>query len=301
MKKYVIGLDIGATKIAAGLLTESGKIIKKFILPTGAKKGKTTILENIIQAIKNVWHPWVKAVGIGMAGQCNFKTGVFLSGPNFPKNFKNIKIKKILEKKFGVPTSLDNDARCFTLAESVFGAGKGYSNVIGLTLGTGVGSGIIINKKIYRGKDNSSGEIGHMTIDASSPYICGCGNLGHFESLCSGKAMINFYKHLTGKTKNTFEIEKLAKKGEKEAKKVNILISKYLSIGLANIIHIFNPEIIIIGGGLAKIEEIWRPALQSVKKRLIYKSLKNTKIIIAKLGDNAGIFGAALLTEKIKT
>lgn len=298
-ERYFIGLDVGATKIAAGAVTAKGKIVKKLILPTETFKGKKIILKNILTAVGKVWLPGTKAVGIAMAGQCNFKTGVFLSGPNFPKNFENIKIKKILEKEFDIPASLDNDARCFTLAEIVFGAGKKYSNVVGLTLGTGIGSGIVIDKKIYRGKNNTSGEIGHMTIDASSPARCSCGNFGHFEAHCSARAMVNFYKRFTGKNKSPFEIEKLAKEGNKEAKKVNSLLSKYLGLGLANIIHIFNPEIIIIGGGLAKIKELWQPALQEAKKRLIYKSLQGTKIVKTKLGDDAGILGAMLLTEKL--
>jgi glucokinase len=298
-EKYFIGLDVGATKIAAGLVTRRGKIIKKEIFKTQVQKGKRIILKNIIRAAESVWSPKVSAVGIGMAGQCNFKTGIFLSGPNFPKNFKNIKIKKILENKFKVPASLDNDAHCFTLAESILGAGKNYNDIIGITIGTGIGGGILINKKIYRGKNNTAGEIGHITIDASSPFVCSCGRLGHFEALCSGRAMINFYKRLTGKTKTTFEIQKLAKGGDKEAQKVNSLLSKYLGLGLTNIIHIFNPEIIIIGGGLAKIKELWRPALRKIKRGVIYNSLKQTKILKSKLPEDAGILGAALLCLKI--
>lgn len=298
-KGYLIGLDVGATKIAAGAVTVEGKIVKKLILPTETFKGKKIILKNILTAARKVWLPDTKALGIAMAGQCNFKTGVFLSGPNFPKNFKNIKIKKILEKEFDIPVSLDNDARCFTLAESIFGAGKKHNSVVGLTLGTGIGSGIIIDKKIYRGKNNTAGEVGHMVIDASSPVRCSCSKFGHFEALCSGKAIVNFYKRFTGKNKSPFEIEKLAKEGNKEAKKLNSILSKYLGLGLANIIHILNPEIIIVGGGLTKIKEIWQPALQEAKKQVIYKSLQDTKIVKTKLGDDAGILGAALLTGKL--
>jgi len=213
--------------------------------------------------------------------------------------FKNIKIKKILKKKFKIKTSLDNDARCFTLAESIFGIGKKYCHIIGITIGTGVGSGIIIDKKIYRGKNNTAGEIGHMTIDASSPFKCSCGKFGHFEALCSGKALVNFYKHLTGKTKNVFEIEKLAKLGDKNAKKTNALVAKYLGLGLANIINIFNPEIIIVGGGIAKIKELWQPALKEPKKEVMYDSLRDTKIIKTNLNEDAGILGAAMLCQKI--
>ena len=300
MQKYIIGLDVGATKIAAGLVSANGKIVKKFIISTETKRGKKIILKNILTAASKVWLPGVLAIGVGIAGQCDFRRGIFVAGPNFPKNFKNINIKKFLEKEFRVPIFLDNDARAFTLAESIYGAGRHYKNIVGVTLGTGIGGGIVMNGQLVHGEKNTAGEIGHMTIDASSPYRCSCGRFGHFEALASGRAMRNFYKKLTGRPLNTFEIENKFYAGDRAAKKVFTLMPKYLATGLTNLIHVLNPDIIILGGGLSRVSALWLPALRIVKNEVIYKSLKNTKIVKTKLGDDAGIIGAALLTEKLR-
>lgn len=297
MPKYVIGLDVGGTKIAAGTIDGRGKIIKKIVLPTEVSRGKKIILKNILAAASKVWLPGVKAVGVAMAGQCDFRRGIFVTGPNFPKNFKNINIKKFLEIKFRVLVSLDNDARAFTLAEFKFGAGRGKKNIIGLTLGTGIGSGIVVDGKILRGKDNTAGEVGHMAVDISSDYRCSCGRFGHFEALASGTALENFYKKLTGKNLTGREILTKAKSGDKKAKQALNTLSCHLGIGLANLVHLLNPDLIVIGGGLSRAGALWPAALQQFKKAVIYNSLKNTKIVRAKLGKDAGIVGAALLTE----
>lgn len=297
MQKYIIGLDVGGTKIAAGTVTLNGKIVKKITIPTEVSRGKKIILKNILMAASKVWLPGVRAIGVGMAGQCDFKNGIFISGPNFPKNFKNIGLTQILEKNFHVPASLDNDARAFTLVESVYGAGRYYKNAVGITLGTGIGGGVVIDGKIFRGKDNLAGEIGHMTLDASSPYRCGCGKFGHFEALASGNALENFYKKLTGKNLTGQEIVAKEKSGDKKAGQAITLLSRYLAAGLANLAQLLNPDIIILGGGISNISALWPPTLRQFKKDVIYKSLKNTKIVRARLGNNAGIIGATLLTK----
>lgn len=297
MNKYIIGLDVGGTKIAAGTVNGRGKIVKKIVIPTETRRGKKIILKNILTAASKVWLPGVKAIGLAMAGQCDRRRGVFLSGPNFPKNFKNIALTKILENNFHVPASLDNDARAFTLVEAIYGAGRRYKNVIGVTVGTGIGGGVIIGGHLMRGKNNLAGELGHMTLDAESSLRCSCGRFGHFEALASGTAMVNIYKKTTGKTLNTFEIEEKYKNGDKTAKKVFAMVSSYLALGLANLAQILNPDVIVIGGGLSKIPNLWPAALREFRKRVIYKSLKNTPIVKAKLGDDTGIIGATLLTN----
>ncbi|MBI5072077.1 ROK family protein [Candidatus Falkowbacteria bacterium] len=297
MNKYIIGLDLGGTKIAAGAVDTRGKVIKKITLPTEARRGKKIILKNILAAASKVWLPGVKAVGVAMAGQCDFKNGVFVSGPNFPKNFKNIKIGKFLKENFRVPVYLDNDARTFTLAEAIFGAGRGFKNIIGITLGTGIGGGIVINGQLIRGKNNTAGELGHMTLDISSPYRCSCGRFGHFEALASGTALENFYKKLSGKFLPGPEIAKNILAKDKNAKQAVAQLGKFLGLGLANLAQLLDPDLIVIGGGLSNTPALWPAALQEFKKGVIYKSLKNTKIVRAKLKDDAGIIGAALLPD----
>lgn len=298
MSHYIIGLDVGGTKIAAGAVDGRGKVIKKITLPTQANRGKKIILKNILTAASKVWLPGVKAIGVAMAGQCDFKNGVFVSGPNFPKNFKNVKLGKFLKENFRVPVYLDNDARAFTLAESVSGAGRGFKNVIGLTLGTGIGGGIVIDGKILRGKNNTAGELGHMTLEASSLFRCSCGRFGHFEALASGTALENFYKKLSGKFLPGREIAKKILAKDKNAKQAVAQLGKFLGLGLASLTQLLNPDIIVVGGGAIITPTLWPAALREFKKRVIYKSLKNTKIVKAKLGSDAGIIGATLLTSK---
>jgi glucokinase len=300
MTKYIIGLDVGGTKIAAGAVDGRGKVVRKITLPTESHRGKKIILKNILTAASKVWLPGVRAIGLAMAGQCDSKTGIFVSGPNFPKNFRNVKLTKILEKNFHIPAYLDNDARAFTLAEAVYGAGQGYKNIVGVTVGTGIGGGIVINGQLTRGKNNTAGEVGHMTLDASSDYRCSCGKFGHFEALASGKAMANIYKKMTDKTLDTFEIEKKYKDGDKTAKKVFATVSRYLALGFGNLAQILDPDVIVVGGGLSKISALWPAALREFKKEVIYKSLQKTKIVKAQLGDDAGIIGAAALTHQTK-
>jgi glucokinase len=297
MNKYLIGLDIGGTKIAAGAVDSHGKIVKKIIIPTEAARGKKVILKNILTAASKVWLPGVKAIGLAMAGQCDARRGIFVTGPNLPKNFKNISITKILERNFHVPATLDNDARAFTLAETTFGAGRGKKNVVGLTLGTGIGGGLVINGKLIRGKNNTAGELGHMTINVSSPYRCSCGQFGHFEALASGTALQNFYKKLSGKKLTGPGIVAKATSGDKKAKQALTALSRHLAVGLANLTHLLDPDIIVIGGGLSQIPALWPASLREFKKRVTYKSLKKTEIIKTKLGNDAGIIGAALLAS----
>lgn len=297
MAQYTIGLDIGGTKIAAGTVDQRGHIVKKINIPTEVRRGKKIILKNILTATSKVWLPEVKAIGVGMAGHCNFKTGIFVSGPNFPKNFQNINIKKFLQKNFCIPVVLDNDARCFTIAENKYGAGRGYKNVIGITFGTGIGSGIILNGQIIRGKNNTAGEIGHATLDASSPIRCSCGRFGHFEALASGAALGRRYEKLTGKFIDAIEFEKKYLKKDQAVQKIFIETTKYLCLGLSNLIYFFNPDIIVIGGGLSYFSALWKNTLHKLKKELIYKSLQKTKIVKTKLGSDAGIIGAALIAK----
>ncbi len=294
-KKYYIGLDVGGTKIGAGLVS-SGKIIKQIKVPTEAERGAKRVINNVEKATEELFNKNIAGIGIGIAGQVDNKKDIFFEGPNLPDNLKNIHFKKIFEKKFGVRTEIDNDAHCFTLAESIYGAGKKYETVLGITIGTGIGGGLCINKKIYRGGSNITTEIGHMTIDPSTKFKCSCGKRGHLEALASGTAMISWYKHFTSKTKDTFFIEKEAMAGKAPAEKSINKMSRYLGLGLANLVHLLNPDIIIIGGGIARVKIMWPPLLKHTKQNIVFPKSKQTKIIKTKLGDEAPILGAALLT-----
>lgn len=297
MAKYLIGIDVGATKINVGLLNQKYQVLKNAKFLTDTKKGGRALINNIINAITCFFTPSVKAIGLGIFGQVDWQKGISVAADKLPKNWHNVPLAKIIQRNFKVPVFIDNDAKIFTLYEAALGQGKKYHYVVGMTLGTGIGGGLAINKKIYHGKDNAVTEFGHTVIDASSGVRCACGQVGHFEALVSGLAMQYWYQKFTGAKKDNYEIERLALAGHKMAKKVIQTMSYYLTIGLANIINNLNPEIIVIGGGLSRLKNLFNPAINSVNEFLIFPGQKNTKIIKSRNEDMAMVIGAALVTN----
>ncbi|MFH1390361.1 MAG: ROK family protein [Candidatus Margulisiibacteriota bacterium] len=198
-------------------------------------------------------------------------------------------MKKILEKEFSRPVFIDNDANCAALAEARFGAGVGRRHFIYITVSTGIGGGIIINGQLYRGANGSAGEFGHMIID-SQGLTCGCGNVGCFEAMASGTA-VRKRAGMDGAS-----VELAARQGDKKALAVINETAHYLAIGISNLVNIFNPELVILGGGVSKMRELLlNPVRKEFKKYALYLPAKSVKIVRAKLGTNAGILGAAAL------
>jgi len=291
MKSY-IGLDIGGTNIKAGLVI-NGKIIKKFETKTQCNKGKKQILNNIIKTLEAVFDKKAKAIGIGCPGPLDSKKGTIGNTPNIP--LKNVNIKKFIKDRFKLPVYLDNDANCFALGQALYGPGKNKNTVIGITLGTGVGGGIVINKKMFQGKGNA-GELGHITINFDGPKSR-CNNHGCIETYVSSRGILKTAKNNNIKVKETKELFNLASKGNKKAIKSFNQTGFYLGIGLANIINAFDPNIIIIGG---KIADSWPFFNKSMKDTIRKRALsKGTKIVKRTLKDS-GIIGAAALCAQSK-
>lgn len=299
--KTTIALDLGATKTTIGIVSEQGQVINLQTIPTPIHRGRAYFIKKLFELIEPLRDKNTKAIALGVAGQVDFKKQIAHLYPNFLAPFQNFPLSKILKDKFQLPVFIDNDVHCFTLAESIYGAGRKYGNIVGLTLGTGIGGGIIINKKLFRSYNNLAGEFGAMTINSQSSICCSCGRYGHWESLASGTGLINLYQKLTGHRKNAFEIEKLAKASDKNAKEAVRQVSHYLALGLANIINSLNPEIIIIGGGFANFKMLWPLMLKEVKNNLIQPKMQKTKIVKSQLGDKTILLGAALLVKIIKT
>lgn len=286
-KNLIISLDVGGTKIHAGLVTPQGKILKRAKILTQASAGKAVILKNIETAIREVWHKDVRAVGVGLAGSVDHIRGMYLRGPNFPPSFRNIPIAQELKKRFRVPVFADNDVHCFTLGEAYLGAGKGLSLVVGITLGTGIGGGIVIDGRLYRGKGNTAGEVGHMIIEDGKD----------FEHLASGTAMSCMYEERAGTRVDALMVEQFATKGDLAAKEVIQTMRRALAIGSANLLHILNPDIIVVGGGISRVKALWPKLAQEIRSLVIYPALAKTPVVKARLGDDANLIGAALLTE----
>jgi len=294
--KYVIGVDIGGTKISFVLL-KNWRLVKyrKVFTPKSKRKLIEIIEESIKKLIVGIPKSRITGIGIGVPSSLNGKRDMILSPPNI-RILKNCRLAKIIKKKLDIKTRMENDTACFTLAEAVMGAGKGYKTILGITLGTGIGGGIVFRKgkahEIYRGAFGRAGEVGHMAIKFDG-LRCSCGNLGCFEQYASEE----FIKR---KTKvSPIELERRAKKGDKQARNIYREFGRNLGIGLANLINILDPEVIIIGGGFSKAGFlILNPAKKEIRKRVfLTQSKKFAKIKISKLKDSAGAIGAALLFQ----
>jgi glucokinase len=287
----IIGVDLGGTKIAAALAYTTGKVITDLTLPTEAQKGKKQVIQNLIKAIHTLAKgnkAKISCIGVGVPGPILYEKGIVIEPPNLP-GWKKVNLKKILEKEFNVPIHLDNDANCAALAEAKFGAGKRARHFIYMTISTGIGGGIIIDRKLYRGAIGAAGEFGHMKID-SKGYTCGCGNVGCLEALASGTAI----KRRSGM--DAIAVELAARQGDKEAMKVINTTAHYLAIGIANLVNIFNPEMVILGGGVSKMRELLlHPIRKEFKKYALTLTAKNVKIVRASLGSESGMLGAVAL------
>ncbi len=313
--KYAIAIDIGGTNIPVSLVASDGKILKT-INKTTPKASKPEILIDVlnksIDEIKAYFKKEfagakISGIGLGAPGALDLKKGLIITSPNL-KSWKNVAIVKMLKDISKLPVYMDNDANLAAIAEHWLGAGKGFKNIIVLTLGTGVGGGIIINNKIYRGSHGTAGEIGHITI-IEKGELCACGNYGCLEAYASAnattkRALNKLEKTTIRSSLRNIEPEQLsaktiymhAKNGDKFSRDILNESGRYLGIGIANLANIFDPDAIIIGGGFSKAEEFLIPAAVSEAYKRSFKTIMDKLIISsAKLGNNAGIVGAAKL------
>ena len=289
MEKYIIGVDLGGTNIRVGLVF-CNKVIKKVEVKTEPDKGKTIVIKNLVKAISRVMIKNVAGSGIGSPGPLDYRKGFIIRTKNIP--LERVNLKKILEKKFNVPVLVDNDADCFALGEAVYGAGKKFDAVVGLTIGTGVGGGIVIEKKIFHGR-NDAGELGHTTIDFNG-IKCNCGNTGCLEEYVSARGVMRLAKGLKAKT--PLDVYNLALRGNKKAVNVFKKMGFYLGIAVANFINIFDPDVIIIGGGISNAWKFFSKSMKKTVKERAYVN-KNPTIVKSRLRD-AAILGAASLVRE---
>jgi len=287
-REYLIGVDLGGTKIEAGLVDLNGKVVKKIILPTEAGKGKQQVIQNIVYAVNKLRKDIIIGVGVGIPGPTDFRRGIAINPPNLP-GWKDVPLKRLLEEKLRLNVAVENDAKCFALAEYKCGYEKKVQNLVGVTVGTGIGSGIIINGKLYRGSADSAGEIGHMKI-VDDGIKCGCGNIGCLEQYASGRAIERMFFEATKKRMHADEISQLAKTNAK-ARAVIEKAAMYLGRGLANVAVTLSPEIIVVDGGIARIKNFVKLA---EKEALNHMRILPRKVpIVESKTEDAGILGAA--------
>ena len=313
--KYYVGVDLGGTNIAVGLVDENGNLIDKKSTKTLHERGYEAIVADMAKlyrellASNNINEEDVISVGIGAPGSVDYKNGVIIYANNL--DFHNVPLADELKKHINKPVFVDNDANCAAWAEYIAGSAKGSSSAVVITLGTGVGSGVIIEGKLQGGFNFCGGELGHMVIDVNGP-LCTCGRHGCFEVFSSATGLINMTREFAEKNKESKMwdyYEKsgkfsgrtaflAAKDGDETAKAVVENYIKYLAVGVANIINIFQPEIFVIGGGLSNEgSNLIEPLIDKVFKQTYTDPavVPMCDIVKAKLGNDAGIIGAALL------
>ncbi len=305
----IVGLDLGGTFIKVGLVNKKGIILKKKEVPTGAEEGKKEVLSRMKEGVKFALQgvkEEVIGIGIGTPGLVDEKGKVF-SAPNLP-DWDDLPLKDIFEKDFSMPVVVENDVNSITYGEFIYGAGKGYKNIICITLGTGLGGGVIVNGNLLRGK-YSAAELGHISIDYDGPR-CNCGGIGCVERYIGAEYIVRRAKKDLRKNKSKITkivqgdlskitpkvIYQAAKAGDELSKKVWEKTGFYIGVMLADLVNIFNPEIIIIGGGIASAKEFLFPSIEKTIKERAYRLLTiGLKIVPAKLEKDIGILSAASL------
>ena len=316
---YYIGVDVGGSNIACAVVDENCEIISRSKAKTHGKTGSidyTEVLDIIIRTVNlaceaaGIKPSDASSIGIGCPGICNSDMGIVEYTNNL--GFRNVPLKTDVEDEFKIPVYLDNDANAAAFGEYIAGAAMGTKNAVVITLGTGVGSGIIINGKIYRGTNFAAGEIGHTVIVADG-LPCSCGRKGCFEAYSSATGLVNMTKKAAEKHPESL-INKLikedgkasartaykaAKLGDEVGQKVTEEYVKYLAVGIANVINTFQPDILCIGGGVCNEGSLLLNPLKEAVYKEIYSrdSKKTTKLAICTLGNDAGIIGAAMLHQ----
>jgi glucokinase len=300
MKKVrnILGLDIGGTKTAIVYGNEIGKIFDKVSFPTltekGFKKSFTNICKNINEYIEKHKDVKFSCVSVSIGGPLDIERGIIYSPPNLP-GWDKIPLKKLFEKRFKIPTYIEHDGNAGALAEYYFGAGKGYKNLIFMTMGTGLGAGIILNGHIYRGSNDTAGEIGHIRLSEDGPTAYG--KKGSFESFCSGSGICKLAKMLFPEkySRNTTAKDVINDLGNnsKEAGQIISITAKYLGRGLAILVDLLNPEVIIIGSMAVRTgNKLLKPAIAEMKKESLKRPFSICKVIPSKLGEKIGDYAS---------
>ncbi len=317
MPEYFIGIDLGGTKILTAIAGKDGDILARRKLPTEANKGQNKIIANIKETIKGVLEETGKIekditrIGVGSPGPLSVKKGIIYENSNLP--WKNVPIVKLLEEEVGIRVVLENDANAAALGEKCFGTGQGVDNLLYITISTGIGGGIIIDGKIYHGASDGAGEIGHMTVHPDGP-LCGCGNHGCFETLASGTAIAEMGRNAVVRSRaqvlkglcqgdlNKIDaalVAQAAYQGDQDAVRIFENAGSYLGIGIANLINLFNPEMIILGGGVMKAEDLFIECMyKTLEERALTASREELEICRAGLGDDTGVKGAIAVARQ---
>lgn len=302
-KRFIIGIDLGGTNLKVALLDLNYRIKDKEILSTRSFLEKDQLISGIVHAVNrfikynDLSKAQILGVGLGLPGPVDAKQGIVHFFPNIP-GWKEVRLREILIKKLGLPVFLDNDAKLMTLAEHKLGAAAGFNNVLCMTLGTGIGGGLIINGKLYRGSNNAAGEVGHVPINEKGAS-CNCGAQGCLEAYV-GNRKIGLQARKLFKRNITLEkLSELAARHNKIALDVWRKTGGHLGFALAGVVNLLNLDAIVIGGGVAKAGPVlFDNITKALKAQAMSVQARHVKILKAKLGSEAGIIGTAIMVKE---
>ena len=301
-EKFIVSIDLGATNLKLAILNQQYKIIAKKTLTTQTLGSFPELINSIVASVKKLIKACqlnkkdILGLGLGVPGPVDINKGIIHFLPNIP-GCKNIRLGHILNRKLGLPVYIDNDANLFTLGEFYLGAGKGFKNVIGITLGTGVGGGIILAGRLYRGKKFVAGEIGHMPV-VMRGVRCNCGAQGCLEAYIGNQKILSQAKRVFKKPIGLKALSQLAARGNQQAIKIWQTVGYFLGFALSGIVNLLNPDAIIIGGGVANGG---KPLFARIKKTILENAMpvqaRYVRVLKSKFGANAALIGAAILVK----
>lgn len=305
-RKYIVGIDLGGTNLKTSVLDTQYHIKAKAVLSTkqfGTKKELLVALKcSILEIIKKcqISKKSILGVGIGVPGPVDVEKGIVHFFPNIP-GWKNVPLKILLQKSLGLPVFIDNDANLMSLAEARLGAARGVKNALCLTLGTGVGGGVIIEGKLYRGQDFVAGEIGHVPLNEKGPS-CNCGGMACLEAYIGNSRILAQARKLFKRSISLEELSTLGKKQNAKALKIWALVGTRLGVALSGSVNLLNLDAVVIGGGVANAGEfLFKKIRNTVAQRAMSVQARRVRIMKARLGDEAGVIGAAILVLGSRT
>lgn len=316
---YLVGLDLGGTKILAGVFDHSLECIGSAKLSTKSQRGVDKVVERIARCIQDAVDEadlsikQVAGVGLGAPGAVDFQSGTVIFAPNL-EGWKDVPLKKDLEKQLGVPVFVENDCNIATLGVYVAELKSKPRSMVGIFIGTGIGAGLIVDGELYSGFSHTAGEIGHMVLEVSGPK-CGCGNKGCFEALASRTAIFQQIKAGVKDGQKTIltemlgdnledlrsgDLRKAIRRGDKFVDRIVESAAEYIGIATANVINVLNPEVVVLGGGVieALADEMMGVIVETAADYAMPGTTKGVEIVASKLGDNAGITGGAVLAKR---
>jgi glucokinase len=290
----VIGVDVGGTKILAAVVSRDGSLGVRLERPSDHSSQDALLaeLDTMVEELHRA-EPEAVALGFGVPSRIDQRSGHALKSVNIP--LEGVDLRDRMRERHGLPVALDNDANAAAIAEWQVGAARGACNVVMLTLGTGVGGGLILDGRPFRGATGSGAELGHIVLEPGGPP-CGCGGHGHLESFAAGPAADRVARSLYGDDSNAHELVRRGREGEPEAVEALAGIGRYLGAGIATFVNVFEPELVVVGGGFGDAGELLLgPAREVVAIEGLEPARDNVRIVEAELGVEAGVIGAGMV------